>query len=86
MKAMPRSSQMFSTTKVFSYTVLCIKFIAIMTFTDIDECITNNGGCEQFCHNTVGSYYCTCNNSYTLNADNHMCDGKLIWCVGVKMH
>lgn len=48
---------------------------------DINECNTNNGGCEQFCHNTVGSYYCTCNNTYTLNADKHMCDGKLIWCV-----
>ena len=47
---------------------------------DIDECSINNGGCEQQCTNTIGSYYCACNNSYTLNVDNHMCDGKLIDC------
>ena len=50
----------------------------IGNFTDINECSTNNGGCEQLCHNTVGSYYCTCNSSYTLNTDDHMCDGKLL--------
>ena len=50
----------------------CISVLLI----DVNECITNNGGCEQLCHNTIGSYYCSCNSSYTLNTDNHMCDGK----------
>ncbi|XP_077869189.1 uncharacterized protein LOC100367086 [Saccoglossus kowalevskii] len=27
---------------------------------DIDECITNNGGCEQDCTNTLGSFVCSC--------------------------
>ena len=31
--------------------------------------------CEQNCHNTVGSYTCSCNAGYTLNSDGHTCDG-----------
>ena len=46
---------------------------------DIDECGIGNGGCEQSCHNTIGSYYCSCNNSFTLNSDHHHCDGNVQW-------
>ena len=42
---------------------------------DVDECTTNNGGCDQNCHNTVGSYYCTCNIGYLLDDDEHGCSG-----------
>ena len=45
---------------------------------DTDECSTNNGGCEQSCHNTIGSYYCSCSNNYTLNTDHHHCDGMIV--------
>ncbi|XP_064620497.1 uncharacterized protein LOC135483472 [Lineus longissimus] len=41
--------------------------------TDDDECATNNGGCEQVCTNTFGSYYCGCNDGYTLNTDTTTC-------------
>ena len=44
--------------------------------TDIDECLTNNGGCAQNCTNTIGSYYCSCNKSYVLGSDGHACNGK----------
>ncbi|XP_063713278.1 signal peptide, CUB and EGF-like domain-containing protein 1 isoform X2 [Symsagittifera roscoffensis] len=27
---------------------------------DLDECATSNGGCEDFCSNTVGSFTCSC--------------------------
>ena len=40
-------------------------------------CTDNNGGCEH-CHNTNGSYYCSCNTSYFISSDNHHCDGKII--------
>ena len=40
-----------------------------------------NGGCEQYCHNNVGSYSCSCNNGFNLNTDNHHnCTGKVISC------
>ena len=48
------------------------------TCTDIDECtLNNNGGCEQTCHNTDGSYYCSCLNGYSIDANGHNCIGKL---------
>ena len=34
---------------------------------DIDECLTNNGGCgeQATCINTIGSYKCECNEGYS---------------------
>ena len=45
--------------------------------TDVFECGTNNGGCTQNCHNTEGSYYCSCDSGYTLDSDDHGCTGTL---------
>ncbi len=43
-------------------------------YVDIDECL--NGGCEQTCNNTVGSFFCDCEPGYNLvNAS--ACVGKL---------
>ena len=45
--------------------------------TDIDECLNNNGGCDHKCTNTIGSYYCSCEEGYQLTEDNHMkCEGQ----------
>ena len=44
--------------------------------TDIDECYEGISGCSQYCVNNVGSYYCTCDNGFLLNSDQHTCDGK----------
>lgn len=43
---------------------------------DINECSTNNGGCNQDCHNTPGSFYCSCNTGYSLNSNGYSCNGK----------
>ena len=43
---------------------------------DINECATGNGGCEQNCNNTVGSYDCSCNVGFQLGNDYHACSGK----------
>ena len=48
-----------------------------MLFVDINECGSNSGGCNQVCVNSVGSYYCQCNNGYTLSSDNHTCFGEI---------
>ena len=44
---------------------------------DINECDTANGFCDQICTNTEGSYTCGCNEGYRLGSDGMMCNGKL---------
>lgn len=48
---------------------------------DINECNTNNGGCNQTCSNTVGSRTCACGAGYTLATDGADCDGKFVLAV-----
>ena len=43
--------------------------------TDQDECAVNIDGCDQNCHNSIGSFFCSCNNGYRLNVDGKTCDG-----------
>ena len=43
-------------------------------FIDINECSVNNGGCQQTCHNTAGSYYCLCGTGFNLDAQSN-CTG-----------
>ena len=43
---------------------------------DIDECSTNNGGCDHICNNQIASYDCECRNGYILGQDLHDCIGK----------
>lgn len=40
---------------------------------DMDECATNNGGCQHECLNTLGSYVCTCHNGFTLHENGRDC-------------
>jgi len=49
-----------------------------MSFSDINECAENNGGCEQNCTNSAGSYSCMCGDGYTLSDDGRQCDGEWI--------
>ena len=52
--------------------------INAMLYTDVNECIANNGGCETHCNNTEGSYICSCDNGFELNSDGHSCDGMYL--------
>ena len=45
--------------------------------TDIDECGTNNGGCEHSCNNTVGTFECYCDSGYRLEENGLNCSGEL---------
>ena len=44
---------------------------------DVNECALNNGGCEQVCNNSVGSFQCSCNRGYRLNLDRMNCSGNM---------
>ncbi|XP_069702500.1 protein tolkin [Periplaneta americana] len=46
---------------------------AAVFFTDMDECATNNGGCQHECRNTIGSYACSCHNGFMLHENGHDC-------------
>ena len=39
---------------------------------DVDECDMDNGGCDQVCENTEGSFLCSCHAGHVLAA-NHTC-------------
>ena len=51
-----------------SFITLCL-----LHSTDINECLTNNGGCDHICINNQGSFECSCNTTYTLAKDNETC-------------
>ncbi|XP_017705536.1 PREDICTED: signal peptide, CUB and EGF-like domain-containing protein 1 [Rhinopithecus bieti] len=40
---------------------------------DVDECQDNNGGCQQICVNTMGSYECQCHSGFFLSDNQHTC-------------
>ena len=46
------------------------------SFIDINECNSNNAGCDHTCENTDGTYVCSCKAGYELNNDQHSCEGK----------
>ena len=49
---------------------------------DINECNTNNGGCDDSCINIPGSYYCQCDTGYALQSNGHTCSGNVIMTLG----
>ncbi|XP_071805393.1 mannan-binding lectin serine protease 1-like [Asterias amurensis] len=40
---------------------------------DINECMDGTDECEHFCHNGIGSFYCSCQFGYTLDQDQKTC-------------
>ena len=45
---------------------------------DHDECVTGVDACEQICHNSNSSYFCSCLSGYRLADNGKTCDGKCI--------
>jgi len=47
---------------------------------DIDECQMNNGGCQDGCTNTVGSFVCDCDRTvgFEIGSNGLNCVGKYI--------
>ncbi len=48
-------------------------------FADIDECLENNGGCDHFCRNTVGSFECSCQKGHKLLTNERTCQGESLF-------
>ena len=50
--------------------------LIILISTDFDECGNNTDNCSALatCHNTVGSFNCSCNSGYIGNG--YVCSGK----------
>ena len=43
---------------------------------NVNECITDNGNCDQNCTNTIGSFYCSCWVGCRLDGNGINCTGK----------
>ena len=55
---------------------LKLKYDLNCSVLDIDECQSDNGGCEQVCTNIEGSFECSCRTGYALVANGANCAGK----------
>lgn len=53
---------------------------------DLDECTMGVHSCEQSCHNTPGSYSCSCEEGFQLRADKRHCIGMSIERCGPHAH
>ena len=42
---------------------------------DVDECAAEVDSCEHTCHNSNGSYTCSCWTGFRLHGDGQQCDG-----------
>ena len=49
----------------------------IYNSSDIDECSEGSHMCDQICHNSVGSYACSCHSGYRLDRNGLTCNGIL---------
>ncbi|KAI5132089.1 Tolloid-Like Protein 2 [Manis pentadactyla] len=47
----------------------------------VNECTTDNGGCQDRCCSTIGSYYCKCQAGQKLEEDGRGCEDvlKMVW-------
>lgn len=54
------------------YTVL-YPLVHAQYIVDVDECEAGIGDCDQHCYNTIGSFFCSCDSSYSLGSDGKTC-------------
>ena len=43
---------------------------------DLNECLLEIHSCAHSCHNTIGSYECSCDEGYHLSSDRRHCLGR----------
>ena len=56
--------------------VKCLTNLFFVPFLDVDECIVGSHMCDHVCHNTAGSFRCSCQSGYRLMADLTTCIGE----------
>ena len=49
-----------------------------MSPVDHDECATGHDNCDQNCHNSHGSFSCSCNSTWRLDANGYTCNGNIL--------
>lgn len=54
---------------MFSELYTGILYTINLSFIDINECDTNNGGCWHDCNNVIGSFACACADGYQVDPD-----------------
>ena len=52
---------------------LYLVLVFILQFSDVNECDTSNGNCNQTCINTEGSYNCNCSDGYVIASNGYDC-------------
>jgi len=65
--------RLFRTTPGYRYRCDCkagyIKALNGLTCEDMNECALNTDDCDQTCTNIAGTFVCSCEDGFTLNAD-----------------
>lgn len=52
---------------------------------DANQCVVDNGGCQQLCTNAHPGVTCGCMTGYSLNADAINCTGMYAQCALLRM-
>ncbi len=74
--------------QIDSVWLACVTLVIFVEFADIDECKMGNGGCEQTCINTLGAFYCECEEGFE-RVKGFMCEsmwGKLPFSENTKVN
>ena len=65
----------------------CIDVWSNLPLAEIDECAEGIHNCDQICHNSDGSFTCSCRQGYQLARDGTTCLGEsCIHCPHASMH
>ena len=51
----------------------CLQTGDVLSVTDVNECLNNNGGCSHTCANMAGTHRCECPPGYTLHSNRRDC-------------
>ena len=49
----------------------------VLFLSDINECSSSNGGCSHSCHNSAGSFTCSCPSGLELDPGKRSCIGEV---------